>query len=470
LNVPYEKESNKQMKNRIVIVFCIIQPFLFYIETNSQNIQVNDQFTLNVAYNRFWQNDSTSFVEIATACYPRQVLMNRDSLGYHGNIELRITIQNIANGKIVQANRFHIPVHLQDTSAPMLPKSLLSMVTYSLEQGSYSVAVYGFDSGNIARCDSARFVVDILPRPSTVVLSDIELCTNITESIDKKDVFYKNSYRVIPNPSLVFGSDESPVVFTYSELYNLHKYFRYSIKVLIMDSKGRIFKERTRLRQFTQNNTVDITTLNITSLVSGKYIFQYILSDTLGHEITRAEKIIFIYNMHIQTPVATIVSAKMAEFAGMSDDELSNEFRMVKYLVTDDEIKTFSKIANEEGKRSFLAKLWSDIESGHHGTTGLSRTIYLDRVRITSQRFHTMGRDGWLTDRGRVFLLYGEPDEVQRLPNSDNAKPYEIWNYNQIESSVIFVFVDRTGSGDYILVHSTKRGEIQDEGWQRNLH
>jgi hypothetical protein len=80
-----------------------------------------------------------------------------------------------------------------------------------------------------------------------------------------------------------------------------------------------------------------------------------------------------------------------------------------------------------------------------------------------------MGRDGWQTDRGRVYLLYAEPDDVQRFPSSDNGKPYEIWNYNQIESGVVFVFIDRNGFGDYQLVHSTKRGELQDESWQKYL-
>jgi hypothetical protein len=81
-----------------------------------------------------------------------------------------------------------------------------------------------------------------------------------------------------------------------------------------------------------------------------------------------------------------------------------------------------------------------------------------------------MGRNGWHTDRGRIYILYGEPDEVERFPNSDNVKPYEIWHYHQIESGVMFIFVDRTGSEDYTLVHSTKRGEVQDSNWEQYLH
>ena len=45
----------------------------------------------------------------------------------------------------------------------------------------------------------------------------------------------------------------------------------------------------------------------------------------------------------------------------------------------------------------------------------------------------------------------------------------EIWHYYAIENGVDFVFVDRTGFGEYQLVHSTKRGELRDDDWQRFL-
>jgi GWxTD domain-containing protein len=127
-------------------------------------------------------------------------------------------------------------------------------------------------------------------------------------------------------------------------------------------------------------------------------------------------------------------------------------------------------LITKEAKREFLTTFWTDIENGKSGSNGVTRVLYLDRVATANQRYHSMGRDGWHTDRGRVYILFGEPDEVDRFPNSDNGKPYEIWHYNQIENSVQFVFVDRSGYGEYILVHSTKRGELQDNDWERTLH
>ena len=95
--------------------------------------------------------------------------------------------------------------------------------------------------------------------------------------------------------------------------------------------------------------------------------------------------------------------------------------------------------------------------------------MWLQRMGTANQRYSSLAKEGWRTDRGRVLILYGEPSEIDRKASTDRSKPYEIWYYYQIENSVQFVFIDRSGFGDYVLVHSTKRGEVQDESWEQYL-
>jgi GWxTD domain-containing protein len=148
---------------------------------------------------------------------------------------------------------------------------------------------------------------------------------------------------------------------------------------------------------------------------------------------------------------------------------MADEYQKARYLATDQETKTFSQITSEEGRREFLGKFWSEIEAGRLGRAPVMRAVYLQRVASANVRFRAMGRDGWRTDRGRVLMIYAEPDEIERFPSGQNNKPYEVWRYYSIENGVEFVFVDRSGFGDYVLVHSTKRGELRDDEWQRFL-
>ncbi|MHB9040029.1 MAG: GWxTD domain-containing protein, partial [Melioribacteraceae bacterium] len=94
---------------------------------------------------------------------------------------------------------------------------------------------------------------------------------------------------------------------------------------------------------------------------------------------------------------------------------------------------------------------------------------YEKRVTFANKNFTRMNKEGYLTDRGRVVLLYGEPDQRDYYPSESNLKPYEVWFYNQIEGGVSFYFGDVTGFGNYELLHSTKRDELHDENWMRRI-
>jgi len=447
--------------------------FLSFVGLNftiqSQTNPAVQRFVLNADYNRFWQNDSTMYVEISTAVYPSLVVLHQDSMGYHGKVELNINIQNKSDGTFVYTNRFNMPIHLADSAALAKTRSIVNTTIYALGVGEYNVAISSCDVFNRSRKDSSIFSVTVQKRPDTTALSDIELCSNITESSDQKDSFYKNTYRVIPNPSCVFGSTTFPLVFTYMEFYNLNTKMTYSIKAQIVDSKGEVKKYRTHPHRFSIPHVVDVTTLNCTSISSGRYTYEVILSDTLGHEIAKSRRPIFLYNPNVQSTQATALSERSAEFSILSSDECVDEFRKAKYISQSDDIKAFDKITTTEGRREFLEKFWTTVEKGEAGRSNLTRTIYLQRVLTANQRYKTFAKEGWRTDQGRVYILYGEPDETQRFPNSGDSKPYEIWNYNQIEGGVEFVYIDLTGFNEYTLVHSTKRGELQDASWEQLL-
>jgi len=409
------------------------------------------------------------YVEISTAVYPSLTVLKQDSLGYHGKVDLIILIQDTSSGVFVHTDRFNIPINLVDSTSLARTKSMVNNTTYALGCGSYKISVLGIDIFDRLRRDSSLFMVDIMKRPDTVVLSDIELCSSITESSDQKDIFYKNTYRVIPNPNCVYGSTTYPLVFTYMEFYNLKTGMTYAIKAQIVDSKGVVKKERTHLRRFSMPSVVDVTTLNVTSISSGKFNYEVILSDTLGNEIAKSQRPIFLYNPNVKSAQATILSEGSAVYAGFSFDELAEEFRIAKYVTRSEDNKAFDKLTTVGARQEFLQNFWTRVENEELGRLNLTRSIYLQRVQTANQRYKTYAKEGWRTDQGRVLVLYGEPDEIQRFTNSSDSKPYEIWNYHQIEGGVEFVFIDITGFNEYLLVHSTKRDEIQDASWEQLL-
>jgi len=304
-------------------------------------------------------------------------------------------------------------------------------------------------------------------------LSDIDVCSSIIESTQKESSFYKNTYEVFTNPSRFFGSTFTPVLYSYVELYNLIPSEEYSIITRLVNWKGAVVKEQTRKKVSPSPDIVDVSTMKMLSYPSGKYFYQMELLDKEGKSLALRQKAIYIYNPDVKTetvqPDRSHLLALSAVYNGMDEAELDKEFASTRYISRRDDEKIYSKLNTFDAKRDFLAQFWSDVESGKRGYSDVTRAVYTERVSVANQRYRQFGKEGWKTDRGRVYILYGEPSDVERYPMGDNVKPYEIWQYDSIEGGVQFIFVDRSGYGEYILVHSTKRGEIQDENWQQYL-
>jgi GWxTD domain-containing protein len=93
------------------------------------------------------------------------------------------------------------------------------------------------------------------------------------------------------------------------------------------------------------------------------------------------------------------------------------------------------------------------------------RDEYYRRLRYANSAFSVGNRPGWRTDRGMIYIQYGEPDEVERHPFDMDGLPYNApwqeWRY--YSDNLRFVFVDRRGSGDYELQYP-----YDGEYWRRN--
>ena len=149
----------------------------------------------------------------------------------------------------------------------------------------------------------------------------------------------------------------------------------------------------------------------------------------------------------------------------MTDSALDREFSCARYIASDLEQKQYALLTDAKAKQRFVFEFWRRRDPDPLTPGNEFRQEYLRRSDYANKNLTYGLREGWKTDRGRVYIVYGASDEVERFPSSSQSLPYEIWHYNNIQGGVVFVFVDRTGMGDYELVHSTHRDELHDEMW-----
>ncbi len=453
---------------KIAYVICLVG--IMAAPLFSQLLLTTSPFTINFDYARFRHSDSTIYVEFYFAVFPHLTTYRQVGEAFEGAILLDTEIRSKLTGDLFQRERRRIPLTARDSAGVAARSTLISQMGYSLPPGEYDFRIVASDSLNRGRCDTVSISTTMRPFGPGLVASDIELCSSIRESSDKEDLFYKNAYEVVPNPTLVFGTSSNPVIFHYLELYDIDPNQEYILKIVILDVSGKPIQENVKKRKYKIRNSVEVGTTSVVKLASGRYRLQVIVLSQSSEPITKTEKVFYAYNPQVTAPVLSDAKLVESELNGLTGDELAEEFRMAQYHATKEETKTFAQISSLEGRREYLGTFWADVAKGRAGRSGITRSDYLNRARKANERFGAFSRPGWQTDRGRVLMLYGEPDDIERYPSTTQvARPYELWRYFDIESGVVFVFVDRTGFGDYSLVHSTKRGELWDDAWQRLL-
>ncbi len=309
-------------------------------------------------------------------------------------------------------------------------------------------------------------------------LSDIELAIQIRPNAER-NLFYKNGYQVIPNPDQFYGTG-MPMLMFYAEIYNLSEpnvsdSADYSVQYRVIDGDGQIVREfPVRLKKKPGESAVEVSGMNIISFHSGTYFFELEAKDLFNGATVAKRKKFFVYREG-DLAVSDSVAKQRAEekfqaameriYQGMSAQTLDEEFDAATYIATREE-KEIYKTLDVKGKQAFLIEFWRKRDKSPETPQNEFRDDYLKLVNTANKEFSGF-KKGYKSDRGRVLLLYGVPDEIERFPLNMEHKEHHIWKYFSIQGGIIFVFVDKQGFGNLELVHSTARGELSDPDWER---
>ncbi|TKJ40363.1 hypothetical protein CEE37_08530 [candidate division LCP-89 bacterium B3_LCP] len=158
-------------------------------------------------------------------------------------------------------------------------------------------------------------------------------------------------------------------------------------------------------------------------------------------------------------------------------------------ILTGAEKKEIRKLQTVESAQSFIDKFWDDLDPTPDTKINEFRVEY--ETRLNYVHIHYPYKRGWThSDRARVYLIYGPPEDIHFEPwlrdldyKGIDVKAWEIWVYpkmiastlpptsfNQIDPHLMqFVFADYSGVGRYIQVYSNVPGEKTDSRFLGNL-
>ena len=122
--------------------------------------------------------------------------------------------------------------------------------------------------------------------------------------------------------------------------------------------------------------------------------------------------------------------------------------KQMRYLLKGDNRKMF-KGKNKSEKEELFYKFWKSKDPTPNTEENELMEEYFSRVAYANENFNSWGQ-GWETDMGMIYILFGPPDEVQRSnPTSSSQTTYQVWTYYNLNKQ--YVFKDLNGFGDYRL-------------------
>jgi len=127
---------------------------------------------------------------------------------------------------------------------------------------------------------------------------------------------------------------------------------------------------------------------------------------------------------------------------------IDQAIRQLRYIASTEEIQHLQRAFPSEREAGFI-RFWNDnFPAGNEAVNG-KMVEYYNRINYAIVNFSN-ARSGWETDRGRIYVLYGAPSEIESRSADVHSGTVEIWRYHHLNRQ--FVFQDEYGFGDYKLV------------------
>jgi len=138
----------------------------------------------------------------------------------------------------------------------------------------------------------------------------------------------------------------------------------------------------------------------------------------------------------------------------------------VEPIITQAEREAYSKLKTAEERENFIGIFWDHRDPSPDTAENEYKVEYYERVAYANEHFSS-GKPGWLTDRGRIYVKWGKPDEIESHPSggqyqqtsyeSVSTFPFEKWFYRHLDgvgSGIEIEFVDPSSSGEYRLARN----------------
>jgi GWxTD domain-containing protein len=426
----------------------------------------------------FLMGGKTPYVETYLMVRGSTVRFVKNANGrYQGKVEVTLTASKGDEIKFADKYLLFSP-EVDDTLA--LRSNFIDQQRIPLPPGDYELGLRVQDINSLANPVNASGPLHIhLPKDS-IMVSNIQFVESYKKT-ERPGPLSKGGYDLVPHISEFYGSDEQKLIFyneTYHALTVLGENQKFLIKFHIEELSSQLpIAQFTSFERATSASVnVLMKEIDITDLPSGTFRLVVEARDRENNLLGKATQEFIRANINQLSnndnyDIVSVDGTFTAKYT--NPDSLAEHIRCLRPIAAEREKQYASNVLKSKDmhqmQQYFLSFWLNRSKSNPQGEWEKYRT----EVVKEEKDFKTSIRRGYETDRGRVYLQYGPPDNRSISLHEPSAYPYEIWQYYKVngQSNRRFVFYNPDlVSNDYILIHSDALGEIMNDNWQKLIY
>lgn len=367
---------------------------------------------------------------------------------------------------------------------PNSRSDFMDVQRFALPPGIYNLEVQIRDvNDELDQAQISVIPITVSPPETEIFISDIELISGYKKT-ETPGMFSKSGFDLLPMVNDDHLNENMDAVIFYSEIYNtdgLMDTDMFLIKAFLADTLWNKVEETTV--KYDRRNTGKVVPvlmrIPISEVKSGYY--NIILEAVSKENKVLSRQGLGVYRSYAgkQMEMADIAQKTVAASWVMqykTKEEMFQYIRCLRPIASDRELisldNTFGKF--NETDLIYMQHYFYTFWTNRNETESESEWLkYKEKVKLAEDKFGTRNKQGYETDRGRVFLKYGQPNDITDVANEPASYPYQIWRYYHVETfnNVKFVFYDPMLMGsDYDLLHCEFiPGETNNPSWKSIL-
>ena len=325
-----------------------------------------------------------------------------------------------------------------DVQTRAMDLSRAKLYTIYLPPGKYELGFKMFDLDTGSQKDMVKSFEVPDYHKDRLSVSDIQFAGLVLKEpsnvgLDRRGI------RVVPNLSRAFGEDHTDM-YVYYEVYTdavVGAEQPLKVEYKIKSPTGRVVQNREEVLERQGPIGAYSGRFDTSEFSQGVYTLEIQVDDRAVRKRAKS-KSEFHINWRFLLPLTTAKNFR----------EITEQLRYIAKNEELDLLKDYRESPAVEQKVA-LENFWKRRDPTPSTDQNEHMITYYKRIEYANENFDDGLGKGWRSDQGRVYIVYGPPDEVERYSFEAQSYPYQVWHYHNISRR--FVFVDMDGYGRYQL-------------------